>query len=117
MGDNLYEQSHKKLAESVKGRRKGQLWRADKEWVAISGFDKDANQVMRELKQAAKQVEEFARTRRDKGWSRTRNHKWIGSIPRSVALANPSLLYDPDEATRFFKDNPKFSADYYHVKR
>jgi len=117
MSDNLYEQNFKNLVAHTRGRRKGSLWRADREWVAMSGFNKTADDTMRDLKQAAKDVEAFAKSRADKGWTRSRNQKWIGSIPPSVAFANPELLYDPKAAERFFEDNPKFSAKYWHVNK
>ena len=97
---------YKKIMDEQFGRRRGSLWRTDKDWYVFAAKDPDGT-----LKQAAEHVR--SRTdglQNEKGYSRSRKMRYMGSIPYEVAIANPELLYDPEAAKRFFKEFPAFSS-------
>jgi len=102
----MYDESHKNIMTSQFGGRKGSLWRSERDWFALTADKPDLV-----LKEAAEYVKERRKGLLDeKGFSGTRKHRYMGSIPFEVAISNPELLYDPLAARKFFKDFPDFSS-------
>ena len=102
----MYDSSIKDLMVEQFGKRRGSLWRSEREWYAFGAKDPNIN-----IKEGA----DYVKDRRaglvdEKGFSKTRKMRYMGSIPEEVAFANPELLYDPDIARQFFAEFPDFSS-------
>jgi len=98
------------MTTKVAGRRRGSLWRSDRDWIATGGFEKNRKQIHNELITQVKAVNRIDSTMTNDGWTKTKNMKKIGSIPMSIMLANPELWVDDKAVAKFLKDNPKWGV-------
>ncbi len=100
----------KDMANMVAGRRRGSLWRSDREWLATAGLEKGRKQIHNELVSQVKAVNRIDSAMTDNGWTQNRNMKKIGSIPMNIMLANPELWVDDKAVEKFLKANPKWKV-------
>lgn len=105
------DETYKNQVQRLFGRRKGSLWRAEKDYYAAN-FDPlttrgTANKYL-------KIAEEIAKDRRDglnnpDGWSRKRMFKYAGILPMNIWMNHPELIYDDRALAEFFRNYPAFS--------
>ena len=97
----------KKLMDEEFGRRRGGLWRSDRDYYAFG-----AKNTMGRVKEVADHVKgKRSGLYNEKGFSRSRKMRWMGDIPLEIVFANPELMNDPDvEVPKFFKKFPAFSS-------
>lgn len=97
---------YKKIMQENFGRHRGGLWRSERDYYAFG-----SKNTMQRVKEVANHVKGKREGNHDeKGFSRSRKMRWMGDIPFEVAIANPELMYDPEAARRFFKENPAFAS-------
>ena len=88
------------------GKRRGKLYRSERDWYICA-----ANDPQKTMKNAAAQVDDRRQGLYDeKGFSRKREHRWMGSIPFEMAMCNPELMHDAGAVRRFFEEFPVFSS-------
>lgn len=103
-----HDERWKDMSNLVAGRRRGSLWRSDRDWLATAGLEKDRHQIRKEMVSQVKAVNRIDATMTNDGWTRTKNMKKIGSIPMNIMLANPELWVDDKACEKFLNDNPKW---------
>lgn len=112
-----YNELWKNLFAETRGRRKGQLYRSDREWIATDTPGQKPGTVTATLKRKEKKHKQIMGDFHDRGWSKGRNTRVKGYIPIEFALAQPELWYDDDAVDAFFKEFPGFSTNHNVVMR
>ena len=107
-----YNELWKNLFAETRGRRRGSLYRAEREWIATDTPGKNPEQITKTLLRKEKKHKEIMDGFHDRGWSKGRDTRVKGYIPIEFALANPELWYDDDAVDAFFKEFPNFSTNH-----
>jgi len=109
-----YNQLWKNLMAETRGKRKGQLWRSEREWIATDGIyaGRTEKAITTTLKSKQKKHQQIMKAFDDKGWSKGRNTRCKGFIPMEFMLAQPELWHDDAAVDAFFKEFPLFSTNH-----
>lgn len=107
-----YNETWKNLFSETRGKRRGSLYRSEREWIATDTPGKSPKEITKTLISKQKKHQEIIGGFHDKGWSKQRDTRVKGYIPIEFALANPELWYDDDAVEAFFKEFPKFTTNY-----
>lgn len=106
----MADQRWKDMCNLVAGRRRGQLWRSDRDYHAMGGIEKTGKQVMTEMKEQVKIVRKMNTSLIDNGWTKERTMKKVGSVPMYIMMGNPEFWVDDAALNKFLDDNPKWKV-------